>query len=1253
MYKFTQIDNNVLNSSPEVKIPDWINDINFEKPVEKQMNISPDYSVINQRHVIANRNDNVAYTREIKLSFNDEMLCNYAKTKLSLMLKNKKFIIEAQRVNNKKVELDITFEKNPAKYTFYYHDENGKIQPGKTFTASYNNTINEYPFSVAGLEDSFEDIQNGIKKQSNLVLEPNGYTVMSRYEIVKRFNNSIQKASEAINQNLKEGNIVGVGSNEYASIYNLDLLFPDLRKPLEKEASHTADFVENTISTDINEKKTAQRLSLEASIHNQDFTVEEIIKSKRNDTNLVVTAKISNHGIIHTPTFNYKIENEKVIPYAVKLNNKIYKYDDFIKQIKRASKCISEKTSETSNQNHSYIGTYRNLYAKLENIVSKPVAKKLVQYWLSQNMIQSHDSEKYASTMSLNNLLDKTDDVSYLTDDEVSELIKSKSKFGSNMKFYQMLVKDNDTRSNLLANKLASKNEAIKNLVKSYDEHPIITDDYVTFNYNGKQIIGKYQNDDITCFIKNKKIALKDLKSNSKLLQAFLQDNKESNGHKIIITTAMFHNKLKDYIKEHEINTVIAYLEDKNKLQKIDEHTYVSENDFDELIKDINISPDESIKQANLEKANRLRKAFELYHLEDNDTRNIELLDKHSEVLAGINHFLGKYFDNYKIQYLTSKDINVKFNNKSFYTSLDYQDGKIVSASCKIGKHLIPITQVHEAFKQNELLKQYLSDHKANDCYNIVITAKSIHNQLGDYLSEDNINQTISNLINQNYLVEIGTDKYVSKYTFDELLNKVDIVPDKFLKAERLKKANRLHEAFEFYHLEDNDTRNIELLDKHHEVLAGINNYLNQYFDNYKIQYLTDDAINVKFNNKSFYTKLEYKDDKIVSASCKIKNRMIPITQVHNAFKQNALLRQYLSNHKESDYSIIITAKSIHEKLHDYLDEQDINELIQTLIKKHALMEIGTDKYASNNSFDDLIRDIDKINPNLKSEHLKLANRLEQYKSQKITVQDSDNRKANKILTLSDWKNLVSKPISDHIIIAEILNASISKDEANAELKLFNNDLGIHSIITAKSKINNDKFSDIRYFVNGKEVLPQDTFIINRLAKKTSELQTSSDNPIIFSKHDLQNKLAFLTDVNQINSVIDKWEQSNLISDLGNNKYASKHTITELISSSNLKAYSDEKISDNYRHANKANIMIPKSYHTNNFEAKMLSNVKDGKTSDELNALKEKTIALAKQYVDEKILTANRFDQIKSMIEQSNDVSQLNLAYKKIERYKL
>jgi hypothetical protein len=253
---------------------------------------------------------------------------------------------------------------------------------------------------------------------------------------------------------------------------------------------------------------------------------------------------------------------------------------------------------------------------------------------------------------------------------------------------------------------------------------------------------------------------------------------------------------------------------------------------------------------------------------------------------------------------------------------------------------------------------------------------------------------------------------------------------------------------------------------------------------------------------------------------------------------------------------------------------------------------------------------------------------------------------------LSDWKNLISKPISNHIIIAEILNASISKDEAIAELKLFNNDLGIHSIITAKSKINNDKFSNIRYFVNGKEVLPQDTFIINRLAKKASELQTSSDNSIIFSKHDLQNKLAFLTDINQINTVIQNWEQSNLISDLGNNKYASTHTITELISSSNLKAYSDEKIADNYKHANKSNIMIPKSYHTNNFEAKMLSNVKDGKTLDELNALKEKTIALAKQYVDEKILTANRFDQIKSMIEQANNASQLNLAYKKIERYK-
>ena len=174
-----EVDGKLL-TNPKVNVPDWIDNIKFNNPVERKMNIEFDNYTINRKHIIAERNNDLGNVREMKFSFNEKQLQVFAMNELSKFLKKYRYTANAS-VDNDKVVIKATLLNNPLEYTFTYNDDNGKIVANKIFTTKIASIVNEYPYSEAGLEDSIEDSQTvDLNKPTKVKQETYQYTVMTR-----------------------------------------------------------------------------------------------------------------------------------------------------------------------------------------------------------------------------------------------------------------------------------------------------------------------------------------------------------------------------------------------------------------------------------------------------------------------------------------------------------------------------------------------------------------------------------------------------------------------------------------------------------------------------------------------------------------------------------------------------------------------------------------------------------------------------------------------------------------------------------------------------------------------------------------------------------------------------------------------------------------------------------------------------------------------------------------------------------------
>ena len=1367
-YNFETIDNKVLTSTNKVDIPDWIDKIAFKEKVEPQFDLESNKDIINQRHVIASRTDNnLAFIRDIKYTFNDKTLKSYAVVKLSSFLRNKRYSINSTEIKNDGISLDVTFEGNPANYKFTYFEKDGQIQNNKMFTASLNDEINEYPFSNAGLEDSFEDAKNNFdKKKSYQVKKANQqFTVMTKYEIVKRCNNSLEKASELINKNLKEGNIVGVGSNEFASYYDMNYLFPDLREEYKSQQSHTAEFVDNEGQSKGNEHKTAERLAIEASkILSNDFTISKIISQKRNKDSFIVTAEIVNDNIRHTADFVFNIINEKLNANKIIVNNVSYSFDGYKKAFKNDKKIASYTKRETKSIYKNIFST-RSLVDELKSVINENHIKDLIADWQKKGFIQQLETQKFASQYSLNELLDKSD-VTFLDEDEIKSIIAQQQRFGNNSKFYKNAVQDNDTRMKIALYEQEQKLNDIAEFIGKYFDNfnldMLSNDDIIIMfmiNEKPNNIYAKvdYKDDKISniiCKIGSKKLSIDEASKifeKSNLLKSYLNDNDMSNHYNIVISKSMIHEKLKDYLAPQTIDNIIQNLINKKELKQIASNKYVSSNNFEYLINLCDDIPLQNLKNENLklsDKTSNLK--FEKIALQDNDSRNAAIVKSLEDYAYQVNKYITAYVDHYSINLLDKHHAKLNLCGKEIDAYI-ISDDKIDDVVCEINGKKISISKLQNALKKSELLQAYLNDNDESKYQGFIITRRAFNEKLKDYISPQQISALIGYLEENHQIKKIASDKYVSKITFDELIKDVNVAPDITIKEKNLKLANksekyyfdlmltddndtrlglndknlvpvrevfakliennnivdikdlsklfnewekqkllsrekaekivskinfdkmikntvfyansrkenislskRIQNIFERNDFQDGDTRNNTAISEMHKIESAIKDYIKEKF-NCEVKILSKYDVLLKFKNKKIYAKIEYVDNVPNNVVCKVGNKSVSIDKLIQTFAKSNILKSYLKDNDESIHNNIIISKSnIYQKLGNYLSKDDIDDFIKQLTAKKMLQVIDSSSFASDNNFDELLNHCGfEANEDLKKKNLKQAQKNQNI-FERNDYQDGDIRNPEEKFTVANCKKQILDILPQYITVKTIKNISLQDEQVSAELSLFNTKKGVSSNVLITANVKNAEINQIKYFVNDKEINLDDAFNTNVLIDKLNQSQEKiSQKSIMFTKQELIDKLRYLTNEKQILDVIENWKRANKISEVGLNKYASHYSLNDLLAMSNIKSYKDDVIEQKFNQAKRQKDIIPKSYHTSNFEAKTLTSVLDGKTNDKFNESKTKVLSLANDYLNKQIITANKLNKIKQLIENVKTASQLDLIYKDLKRYSL
>lgn len=1072
-----EVDGKLL-TNPKVNVPDWIDNIKFNNPVERKMNIEFDNHTINRKHIIAERNNDLGNVREMKFSFNEKQLQVFAMNELSKFLKKYRYTANAS-VDNDKVVIKATLLNNPLEYTFTYNDDNGKIVANKIFTTKIASIVNEYPYSEAGLEDSIEDSQTvDLNKPTKVKQASYQYTVMTRYEILQRCNNRLSLAKELIEKNVKEGNIVAIGSNEYASTYDINYLFPDTREQFAGEVSHTAEFVNNRVAKASYENKSANRLAIEASnIINRTFNVYKVVNASRDNDNLYITSVINHNNMRDSYGFVFNIENEKVakLQYIEDEQMNRFTVAQLLQKFGNDDKEIKEYLNGKDNQiAGGYVYSAKELKAQLHNYISSENINQMIQDWEENNLVTKLNSTTYASNKSLSELVRGT---KFRSKNEIENIKKAKIRFGNDDKFYSYETKDNDTRTQ----------QAIKN-IEAYKEAVVA------------QVNHKFKNCDV------------------------------------------------------------------------------------------------------------------------------KMLSKDKFVLSFINS-----------------------NNKKRIVSGYIKKGNIL---CKAGTKYVNLDELKTMFTRSKLLSAYVKDTDVDISKDkkIIISHKQFVNNLKDYLTEEQTNQLINDLVNSKKIAKINSNTYVANTSFNNLLNSYTKDIDKNLKTYNLEKANRttLSELVRHY-ISDNDTRTQEALDKKEQYFVKAYNLIGKYLNDFDLTMLDNQNMIIAFkakDNKKRNIVAKIDNEHVY---CKINDKMIEIKDLANRFKNSKILSAYLKeNNSDSHNKVIISKRNFHEKLFNILPEEDIDTMIDELVKKNVITKISSTLYASEQSFEDLMRSSNlNVSEGLKEDNLSKANKVADKELEAEYIDDTDTRNVEKRLTVSEFKSQFSNALPKHLECIKFDSIKMDENNVRCTAQIFNKNNGLS--ITAKFDMGIENG-----LVNTESEKDLDSlFELSTINKTYNEYSSNKHEKhnIILSKREMLNKMKKIANEKDILNTISKWEKTNKISKINSDKYASQYSFEELLSLSDLNAYDKETIDNQFKKAQINGLAIPKEYHIQDSDSKDIKNISDGKSKEYFKQLHSKAQYRLSSLIGKNKISKTRVDLLQKELNQADNFEQLDEFNKKLNRY--
>ena len=776
---FEIVDGKLFTNAPKTEIPDWIANTAFTKPVQRTLAIDFNTDIINRKHVIAERSmHDDGRIRNIRWSFTDKQRQIFAMTELARFLKTHRYNVLQSVSENGKVTITESIQDSPAEYMFSYIEQDGKIQSEPFFHTKLADVKNEYPFSNAGLEDAIAESKNEKTKQPIKVARTN-YSVMTRYDIVKRCNNELSTARDLINQHVKDGLIVSVGSNEYASIYDMSYLFPDMRETQEKQASHTAEFVNNHVAHKVNAHKSDNLLIAEASkILNDTFNVHHVVTAMRDGNDFLVTAEIVHNNIQDVYHFNFEMQKERIakLRCVEDANDNRYSTAQLLNKFdKNDNRVLDYLNGKDERIAGGYVYATKTLQSKLAPHISKQNMEKMFDGWKKSGLATALNSSTYASKYSLNELIQKTNTEMY--DEETANEIRAAQSYFNTNPLHRHAMQDNDTRTAIALKNQQAKLDKLNALVGKHLKDFTITmidgnNFVISFTSDKRRDIhASCVNDTVHCVVGSQRILIDNLAkrfAQSDLLKQYIADGHSNDRQRIVISRNEFMKKLANFLNEQKIDSLINSLVKNGKLIRTATNQYVSEYSFEDLLRDTDLIADKGLKAYRLQQQQRA-KSINANHITDGDTRSPNYKLSISDIETLYNQQLPKHI-------VATKFNDVDMNESSVYVTLLNKNNGLTanvktSFATKDGKATFDDMDYDAIFHTTKAASTFAKySNTATSKHKTIISAYELKHDLQKIANTDNIDSIINQWEKSGKIKRISSNQFASDYTLSDLV---------------------------------------------------------------------------------------------------------------------------------------------------------------------------------------------------------------------------------------------------------------------------------------------------------------------------------------------------------------------------------------------------------------------------------------------------------------------------------------------------
>lgn len=845
--KFRTTSSSLFNNNNPEKIPDWMQNLSdVELKKKENIDLGIEAKGVFAEKTTINRNETIGTPRELEASLSDTRLITDAKINLAKFLTGKYYKVEG-KVQNGQVKLSVKINALPADFTFNFTSEAGKITNNNTFMVHANDSYGEYPYSKAGLEECITDIKANKTKTSKKVEAVGRYSVINKEEIVRRYNGKLREATDRINELLKDNSLVGVGSNTFASVYDVDQLFPQMEKEAMEAPLPAFEFAPNQEHVATKEHKSGQTLLVDASkILANNFKDFEILSSERNGDKLIVTAKVlEQNGITRTATLNFGIQNEKILAA----------YEDKQSQSSKLLEAFASKQSTPNRLTKGSVFTRQLVTEKLHKIVRAEIIDALIDNWAERNLITNLSDTTFATNYTFQDLLASVN-TRILTANEIEEINLLSNK-ASELEFDRIdqddtgirEVEDYVTDETLLAKAndfIAQHFKSFKpkgfkvdgenvnyNIVLFDENSGLTTNIQLVMTFNGNKVASCYAN------LNGEKVELKNVKkafASNEVLNKYIELNPgQRTNAPMLMSIAQVLKNLSSISKLTlgEAHEVVSTWEKTGKIDRINSNVFGSKYTFEQLLTLSNLKPltDFEIKER-LEKSMRNKNIMVNTgeYINNQDTR--ALIDNWSaeRMVIHAKTELNKIFKDYNVidaevnndsYIVTSRVVNpnlgLRQTLKFTFAMVNGKPGQInkVASNTKTAD----LNNIDDLAIMSDAITTFLKYNTPVDrSGKYIITKTQLNNLLCPIVDRSKVNELTDVLTINGILKPITSETYASDYSASEIVVNIDSLGLINIEAgkDQIESAKRDENSIKIAdtRIMDNDTRAIENAEK-------------------------------------------------------------------------------------------------------------------------------------------------------------------------------------------------------------------------------------------------------------------------------------------------------------------------------------------------------------------------------------------------------------------------------------------------------